>query len=142
MHDHQHVQLFGLFPERIEVFAVEILAVHVRSDRHARKFELANRVFQDACGTHGILQRHRRHTDKALRIAFDQVMNAFVVKPRPGLALFSIERITLSTGLRLGGRDCDPALAHYLKTLVHVHDFRIDAGSISLTETQQMCIAL
>ena len=88
MHDNYDVELLRFGPEGIEFFRAVVVAVDVGADVAAAEIQITYGALEYLGGARGVMQRHRRHADEAVGIAFDQVGDAVIVNVAPVLALF------------------------------------------------------
>src|SRR5262245_46048873 len=118
MHDNQGIQFLRLCPERIEIAAVIIVAVHVGADVAAAQLEIAHRVLEDFGGTDSVLQRYGSDANETVRMSRDQLFDSFIVDAAPTLALFAGETVTQGRRMSFQSSDSQLVLVHHLESLV------------------------
>src|SRR5262245_16421164 len=69
MHDDQGIQFLRLCPERIEIGAVIVVAVHIGADVAAAQLQISHRVLEDFGGADSVLQRYGSDADETIRMA-------------------------------------------------------------------------
>jgi hypothetical protein len=79
VHEHRHLQLFGLAPERIVFLARRRFALDVAADGGPLEPELLDGIVQLLGRQIGMLQRGRRQPDEAFRIRLAPFRDAFVM---------------------------------------------------------------
>ena len=103
-HEHRHLQLFGLAPERIVFLARRRFAPNVAADGGALEAELLDGIVQLLGRQIGMLQRGRRQPDEAFRIRLAPFRDALVMQ----LVVHSPfgSRLNRAWGLALRKRFC------------------------------------
>jgi hypothetical protein len=114
VHEDEHVQLLSLSPERIEIFTVIVLMIHIGRDVSAAEPQLYDRVFQNLRCARRFLYWYSGHRSKPLRIFFQKFFNALVVDTAPTLSLFALEIVAEQLRARIKRRQRDFAFRHHL----------------------------
>ncbi len=85
----------------------------------------------------GVLQRHHRHADEAIRPRFRQQLDAIVVEVAPTFPLLAVQSIAQAVGVGFQSRQPDLALVHDLDMFLDVEDRRLQAMRLAASERQR-----
>src|SRR5262249_53325141 len=80
MDEHQHAELLGLLPERVELRIRELLPFDAAADAGAAQAELLHGVLELLRGEIGMLQRHRGERDESVGLLGDDLGELVVLQ--------------------------------------------------------------